>query len=198
MNNFSHRILKASLAPAILSLILSLPAGAQGFDTSGLANNSLAASGNFGNTSSKSGEGIADRALSGNSTAVTGLQLGSMTTGLGHLMLPQAGFGGLAPIFGMGSSNQSMPTFTTAANDPYTVNMGNGSLTVVPATGATYLRAGTTRTGVTFDANGNPTVTVKTLNGYGGTSGPGGITPSLGGLGGLLGGGGSSNAGSGF
>jgi hypothetical protein len=186
------------LSLAIMSM-LPLTANAQGFDTGSLANQSLGASGSMGNTTARSGEGIADRALSGNSTSVTGLQLGSMTTGLGHLMLPQAGFGGLAPVFGYGAQSQSPPTFTTAANDPITLGLGSGnSITINPSTGATYARTGTTRTGVTFDGNGNPTVTVKTLNGYGGTSGPGGITPSLGGIGGLLGGGGSSNAGSGF
>lgn len=189
--------LVATLAAAILSLSVS-PVLAQSFDTSGLggpATHSLGDTGAQKYVSAKTGQGLGDRALYGNDTAVTGIQRGSLTTGLGHLMLPQVSTGGLAPVFGYGAQPLAGPVFTTPLDDPYTVSLGsNSSLTVVPSTGATYLRApGGVRTGVTFDGNGNPQVTVKTQNGYGLSSGSGGLTPSLGGLGGIMGGGGSVN-----
>lgn len=167
----------------------------QGYDMStvaggaGQATESMAATGDYGTRSFKSGQSPFE--LKSHQTGVTQKGLGSITTGLGHLQLPYAGQGGLAPVFGFGQQVIMPPRYTTVMDDPITIIRGNTMTSVVPSTGDVYSRIGNVRTGMTFDGNGNPSIKVDNGNGVGGSYGSNGI--SIGG--GLLSGAGNHNSG---
>lgn len=193
-------LLTVAIVAAALSSLQTLPASAQGFDLSnvnggGNANESMAASGVHGRGSFRTGQAPGESRLYGHETGFTKKGLGSVTTGLGHLALPQTTAAGLAPVFGFGRQVIMPPTFTSPLDDAITTIGPNGSFSVVPSTGQVYSRIGNVRTGITYDGAGNPSVAIDNGNGVGTSISGNGVNVGSGLLGGVLGGSGGSNSG---
>jgi hypothetical protein len=189
-----------ALAIVALSSLQALPASAQGFDMStinggGNGMESMAASGVHGRGSFRTGQAPGESRLYGHETGFTKKGLGSLTTGLGHLALPSTSSGNLAPVFGFGRQVIMPPTFTSPLDDAITTIGPNGSFSVIPSTGQVYSRTGNVRTGLTYDGEGNASVSIDNGNGVGTNVGGNGINVGSGLLGGVLGGSGGGNSG---
>jgi hypothetical protein len=105
----------------------------------GQAQESLGAHGTAGRTSFRTG----DRARDQNSGHVTGFSNTQrhgvvQNVGYQHLLLPHTSTGGLAPIFGLGSSQLPGPMFTTPLEDPISI----GNFSINPGSGQINARIG--------------------------------------------------------
>ncbi len=185
--------------PLALLIAIAIPAcQAQSYDTSGImstnkdmgyispnlgqANNSLGAKGNVGRGSYETGAAPRDYdQYNKRETSFSTKQLYNNDPSANSplhpfgLELPLTSTGGLAPVFGWGSQNNSAPQFTSRLDQAITTMVPGGHISVVPSTGQIVSRVGGVRGGLSVDGGGISGGSIGGSNG-GVTFGSGGGT----------------------